>query len=64
MMLSEATHTPSIQIFYKATLSKGGFFFVFHERVNFLLSAMIKATAKMNEITSLIRETQSIVTIL
>ena len=32
--------------------------------VIFLVSAMIKATAKMNEITSLISEAQSIVTIL
>ena len=39
-------------------------FFVFRERVSFLLSAFIKITAKMNDITSLIREAQSIVTIL
>jgi hypothetical protein len=39
-------------------------FFVFRERVSFLLSAMIKAMAKMNDITSLISEAQSMVTML
>ena len=42
----------------------GRLFFVFRERVSFLLSAFIKITAKMNDITSLIRDAQSIVTIL